>query len=31
MADAILSGKNGGGAGDEFVEEAAPAAEASQG
>ncbi|WP_339843028.1 30S ribosomal protein S2 [uncultured Halopseudomonas sp.] len=31
MADAVLSGKNNGGAGDEFVEEAAPAAEASQG
>jgi len=31
VADAVLSGKNNGGAGDEFVEEAAPAAEASQG
>lgn len=31
MADAVLSGKNNGGAGDEFVEEAAPATEASQG
>ncbi|GGC85358.1 30S ribosomal protein S2 [Halopseudomonas salina] len=32
MADAVLSGKNNGGAGDEFVEEAAPAAaEATQG
>jgi|TARA_R110000796_G_scaffold248117_3_gene374424 small subunit ribosomal protein S2 len=31
MADAVLSGKNNGGASDEFVEEAAPAAEASEG
>ena len=31
MADAVLRGKNNGGAGDEFVEESAPAAEASEG
>ncbi|MCL5042738.1 MAG: 30S ribosomal protein S2 [Gammaproteobacteria bacterium] len=31
VADAVLRGKNNGGAGDEFIEESAPAAEASQG
>ncbi|TVP88581.1 MAG: 30S ribosomal protein S2, partial [Pseudomonadaceae bacterium] len=31
VADAVLRGKNNGGAGDEFIEESAPAAEASEG